>query len=127
MQNLSAMLFCIVTTLMAVSVGLSLWCETVETTDPKTHTDSLFSVCEHCKIQYLAELENPKQFVARTRLVAHMSGYVSAMSFVALFLVSASQLIELCFTTAIKTLISFTPARIAKLRATQFPKTRQTP
>lgn len=127
MKNLLAMQVCVVATSMTFSTGLSLWCRTVDTTEPKIHSNSQFPVCEHCTLQFLEELDDPKQFVARTQLLAQMSSYVGAMSFVALVVLSTCQLIELVFLTAIKSLSSFTPARIARWRAAQTPKTRQSP
>lgn len=127
MKNLTAMQVCIVTTSMAFSTGLSLWCETVGIGEPKIHSDSQFPICEHCTLQFLEELDDPKQFVARTQLLAQMSSYVGAMSFVALVVTSTCQLIELVFLTVIESLSSFTPARIARWRAAQTPKTRQSP
>lgn len=125
MKNLTAMQVCIVTTSMAFSTGLSLWCRTVDATEPKIHSDSQFPICEHCTLQFLAELDDPKQFVARTQLLAQMSFYVGAMSSVALIVTSIFQLIELGFVTAMEAMSSFTQARIARWRAAQNPKTRQ--
>ena len=125
MKNLTAMQVCIVTTSMAFSTGLSLWCRTVDATEPKIHSDSQFPICEHCTLQFLAELDDPKQFVARTQLLAQMSFYIGAMSFVALIVTSICQLIELGVGTAMEAMSSFTQARIARWRAAKTPKTRQ--
>ncbi|MAP08263.1 MAG: hypothetical protein CMM00_05370 [Rhodopirellula sp.] len=76
-------------------------------------------------MQFLAELDDPKQFVARTQLLAQMSFYIGAMSFVALIVTSICQLIELGVGTAMEAMSSFTQARIARWRAAKTPKTRQ--
>ncbi|WP_339886966.1 hypothetical protein [Rhodopirellula europaea] len=125
MKNLLAMQVCVVATSMAFSTGLSLWCRTVDATEPKIHSDSQFPICEHCTLQFLAELDDPKQFVARTQLLAQMSFYIGAMSFVALIVTSICQLIELGVGTAMEAMSSFTQARIARWRAAKTPKTRQ--
>ncbi|MCC9645180.1 hypothetical protein LOC71_23115 [Rhodopirellula sp. JC740] len=125
MKNLSAMQLCIVTTFMAFSTGLSLWCETVDFAESRIHSDSRFPICGHCTLQFLEELDDPKQFVARTQLLAQMSSYVAAMSFVALVVTSTCQLIELGVGTAMEAMSSFTQARIARWRAAKTPKTGQ--